>query len=404
MGKVITAQGLQDFIESGTVTEVKNHVKGDKSLPGATPVETTAVVAPPPTPPPATQAGEQVAQAPPEAPTAAAEAIGAPVTADAPADPDDLPDPYHGISESDKEWILTAPDETERVRRLVGKRHKIAKQEEALRKTAEEEARDAESFAKGQYERARLAEQRAADLERELTAAKEARAADAAKAAAAAPPPPEPTKADFTNAEGVVDWDGYTAAVRKYAADQAVSKERADQATQIQAQERARIEGEFKARLDKAQTKYPDFLQVVGATDVLVQDAVLQFITESEYGADITYHLASHPDLTDKIRKLSPAKAVAEVGKLELSFEKPAQVTPAPPAPVPAPAAPVVAPAPVAVVPPVVAPKAPERGGAPPPITPISAQGSGTVVTDPSKMDFKQLRAYEREKQRSKQR
>ena len=58
----------------------------------------------------------------------------------------------------------------------------------------------------------------------------------------------------------------------------------------------------------------------------------------------------------------------------------------------------------VAVVPPVVASKAPERGGAPPPITPISAQGSGTVVTDPSKMDFKQLRAYEREKQRSKQR
>jgi hypothetical protein len=286
----------------------------------------------------------------------------------------------------------------------VGKRHKIAKQEEALRKSAEQEAADAEVFAKGQYERARLAEQRAADLERELTAAKEAHAADAAKAAAAAPPPAEPTKQDFTNAEGVVDWDAFTAAVKKHAADQAVAKERSDRATQIQAQERARIEGEFKARLDKAQTKYPDFLEVVGATDMMVPDAVLQYITESEYGADITYHLANHPDFTDKIRKLSPTQAVAAVGKLEMTFEKPAVVTPAPPAPPPpAPPAPVIAAAPVATVP-VTPPKVPERGGAPPPITPISSQGSGTVVTDPAKMGFKELRAYERQKEAAKRR
>jgi hypothetical protein len=87
-----------------------------------------------------------------------------------------------------------------------------------------------------------------------------------------------------------------------------------------------------------------------------------------------------------------------------MSFEKPPQVTPPPAAPVVATPAPVVVPAPVAVVPPAVVPKTPERGGAPPPITPISSQGSGTVVTDPSKMDFKQLRAYERDKQRSKRR
>jgi hypothetical protein len=402
LAKVVTSQTLQDFIETGAVTQVKNHVKGDKSLPGATPVEAVVNVVPPPAPPPATQSGEQVAQAPPEPPPAAPEAPAA-VVAPEPVvtDPDDLPDPYHGISEADKAWILTAPDETERVRRLVGKRHKIAKQEEAMRKTAEEEARDAETFAKGQYERARLAEQRAADLERELAAAKEANAAAVAKAAE---PPAAPDVKDFTNAEGVTDWNSYSDAKAKHAADQAVAKERADRAAQTQAQERARIEGEFRTRLDKAQTKYPDFLEVVGATDVMVQDAVLQYITESEYGADITYHLASHPDFTDKIRKLSPTRALAEVGKLELSFEKPAVVTPAPPAPPPAPVAPVIAPAPAAVVPPVVAPKAPERGGAPPPITPISSQGSGTVVTDPAKMGFKELRAYERQKEAAKRR
>ena len=396
MGKVVTAAGLQDFIENGTVTEVKNHVKGDKSLPGAVPVETAAVVDPPPAPP-----VQPVAETPPPPVAPEVPPIAEPVVTAPAADPDDLPDPYHGISEADKAWILTAPDETERVRRLVGKRHKIAKQEEALRKSAEIEAKDAESFAKMQYDRARLAEERATALERELAATKEAQAAAAAKAAE---PPPPPDVKEFTNAEGTVDWNSYSDAKAKYAAEQAVAKERADRAAQLQAQERARIEAEFKARLDKAQSKYPDFLEVVGATDVLVQNAVLQYITESEYGADITYHLASHPDFTDKIRKLSPTRALAEVGKLELTFEKPATVTPPLAAPAPAPAAPVVAPAPVAAVPLVAAPKAPERGGAPPPITPISTNGSGTVVTDPSKMDFKQLRNYERERQRAKRR
>jgi hypothetical protein len=391
---------LQEFIESGAVTEVKNHVKGDKSLPGAAPVETIAVVAPPPAPPVPSDATAAVAPEVPPVP--APEAPATVVPPPAPSDPDDLPDPYHAISEADKAWILTAPDETERVRRLVGKRHKIAKQEEALRKQAEEEAKDAETFAKTQYDRARMAEEENAELRRKL--------AEKPQSPATPPPaPPEPPKApdikEFTNAEGVVDWDKLSDAKAKYAAEQAVANERARIAQEKQAEERARIEAEFRTRLEKAQTKYPDFLEVVGATNVLVQDAVLQFITESEYGADITYHLANHADYTDRIRKLSPTKALAEIGKLELTFEKPPVVTPAPAlTPPPAPAAPVVVPAPVAVVPPVAASKVAERGGAPPPITPISAQGSGTVVTDPSKMDFKQLRAYEREKERSKRR
>lgn len=401
MGKVVTSIGLQDFIETGAVTEVQNHVKGDKSLPGATPVETVVVVAPPPAPP---KQPDATAGTPPEvSPAPAPEAPAAGTPSAAASDPDDLPDPYLGLSEDDKGYILAAPDESERIRRLVGKRHKIMRQEEALRKQAQEEAQDAESFAKNQFERARLAEARAAELERELQAAKQQQ--PAAPAPAAPEPPKGPTKEEFTNAEGVVDWDKLTDAKAKYAAEQAVANERMKIAQEKQAQERARIEAEFKARLEKAQIKYPDFLEVVGATDVLVPDAVLQFITESDYGADITYHMANHADFTDKIRQLSPTKALAEVGKLELTFEKPAAVTPAPtPIPPSAPAAPVVAPAPVAVVPPPAAPKAPERGGAPPPITPISAQGSGTVVTDPSKMDFKQLRAYEREKARSKRR
>jgi hypothetical protein len=45
----------------------------------------------------------------------------------------DQNDPYHGLSEEDKSWILAAPDESERWRRLIGKRYKLGKQKKALR-------------------------------------------------------------------------------------------------------------------------------------------------------------------------------------------------------------------------------------------------------------------------------
>jgi hypothetical protein len=124
--------------------------------------------------------------------------------------------------------------------------------------------------------------------------------------------------------------------------------------------------------LIQAKAKYPDFLEVVGKADTQVPNAVLQYITESQFGPDIAYHLASNPEAVAKISKLPPIKAIAEIGKLELTFETPKAEKPEP--------------------------KPVERGGAPPPITPLSGSGSGSVNTDPSKMSFKELREFERSK------
>lgn len=383
MGKVITSQGLQDFIETGAISQVPNHVKGTPA-----PV---AVVPAPVIPEPAPVVLEPVAAVPEPAPEPA------PPVEPTPADD------YEGISDADQAWIKSAADEIERTRRYANKRLKIAKQEEARRIQAETEtaaakaaAEDAEDFAKGQYNRAVLAEERAAVLQRER---------DALKTAQTPPlePAPEakaPDIKEFTNAEGQVDWDKFTDAKATYAADKAVAKDRAERAAEESRAQQAQVDAAFRKRLSAAETKYPDFLQVVGATDLMVPNAVLNYITMSEYGADITYHLASHPDQAERIAKLPPIKAIAEIGKLELSFEKPAAVTPPPAEPAPKPVqVPTPAPAPAVAAPaPIPAPKAAERGGAPPPITPISTQGSGTVITDPSKMSFTQLRAYERQR------
>lgn len=337
MGKVVTGAGLQDFIEKGTVTHVTNHKPKDN---GAAPLEVkkdTPVV--------------DVGQKEPE------KAEKAPETTTT-APPEDV---NEGLEPDELEF-------SEQIRKKIGKKHRAMKE-------AQEAAADAEAFAKNQYDRARLAEQRAEEAERK---AKELESK-------VTPPVKEPElKApdikDFTNEQGQIDWDKYTDAKSEYAAKKAVAEDRAERAKEAEAAKKVEQDAQWRARLQVAETKYPDFMKVVGSAEMWVPNAVLQYITESEYGADLTYYLAKHPEQAKEIAQLSPTKAVGRVGKLETQFEKPAK------------------PAETATA----APKAPERGGAPPPITPISATGAGTVNLDPAKMSFQELRAYERERRKRK--
>jgi len=333
MGKVVTGAGLQEFIEKGTVTHVTDHKpKGN----GAAPLEVkkeTPVVDLKPAEPPA-----DVKQ--PETPV--------------------VDDPNEGLEPDELEF-------SEQIRKKIGKKHRAMKE-------AQESAAEAERFAEQQFNERKLAEKRAEEAERR---AKELEAK-------VTPPVKEPElKApdikDFTNDQGQVDWDKYTDAKADYRAELKWREKEAERAKEQEAAQKVAADAQWRARLQVAETKYPDFLKVVGAADMFVPNAVLQYITESDHGADLTYYLAKHPEEAKEIAKLSPTKAVARVGKLESQFEKPTK------------------PAETAAAAPA---KAPERGGAPPPITPISGTGAGTVNLDPAKMSFQELRAYERERRK----
>jgi hypothetical protein len=315
MAKVITGAGLQEFIESG-----KHETLPDK--PEIKPAEKAA--------PPPQEKAETPAPLPPPIP---AEDEG--------LEPDDI-------------------DLTEHVRKKINKKHRQMKE-------AQEAQADAEAFAKNQYDRARLAEERASALEKELTEAK--------KVPPKEPELKKPDIKDFTDDKGQVRWTDFTEASADFAAKKAVADERVRQAQEREQQEKTRIESQFKSRVDAAVKKYPDFHEAIGKSEAWLPNAVLQYITESEYGPDVSYHLATHPETVDRISKLPPIKAIAEIGKLELTFEKPPVKEPEPP-------------------------KVVERGGAPPPITPLSSTGTGTVNTDPSKMSFRELRDYERAKRK----
>lgn len=341
MGKVVTGAGLQEFIEKGTVTHVTNHKPKDNGAAALEVKKDTPVV----------DVGQKQPEKAEKAPETAVEPPKTPVE-----------DVNEGLEPDELEF-------SEQIRKKIGKKHRAMKE-------AQEAAADAEAFAKNQYDRARLAEQRAEEAERR---AKELESK-------VTPPAKQqelkaPEIKDFTNEQGQIDWDKYTDAKSEYAAKKAVAEDRAEREKEAEAAKQAAIEARWRTQLQLAETKYSDFMSVLKSADMWVPNAVLDYIsTESEYGVDLTYYLAKHPDEAKELAKLSPRKAVARIGKLESQFEKPAPKAEVPPA----------------------ASKTPERGGAPPPITPISATGAGTVNLDPAKMSFQELRAYERERRKKK--
>ena len=70
--------------------------------------------------------------------------------------------------------------------------------------------------------------------------------------------------------------------------------------------------------------KYADFEEVVGESDAPVTPEMRQAIVESDFGADIAYFLAHHPEEAKRIAQLSPIRQIAEVGKLEIKISTPA--------------------------------------------------------------------------------
>jgi hypothetical protein len=344
MAKTVSSAGLQDFIATGQPTKIwPNDPKEVKKV--------AAEQANPPEVPRGTSP-ESAA----EAPKAAETPISAPA------------DPEEGLETEDK-------DLPERARKRIGRKHYQMKQ-------AQEEAEFNSRLAEQQFNERRLIEQERDQLKAELAKV---------KPATPAPELTKPKPDDFLDENKQFKAIEYAEALADYSAKKALADDRKEQA-----ERQAKATGEaqaaaFTARLSAAKGKYPDFEERLAATPVQLQNQALQYIAESEYGTDLAYYLADPANKADadRIKAMHPLRAIAELGKLETRFEKSA-----------APATPEKTNG--------VAPKAAsptvERAGAPAPITPIASSGSVVVNTDPAKMNFKELRAYEREREAAKHR
>lgn len=353
MAKVVTSEGLSEFVQSGKYTHVENHKPGK-----------------------ATEA--PILEVKKDAPTTD---IG-----DKPKADDAKTEPKEPVEDTGLEADDT--DLTERVKSKIGRKHAAMKAAQALADKRAEELAESERFAETQFNERKLIESREATLQERI---RELEGKQPQKAAPAEPV--KPTADDknddgtwkYRDAAGNVDWDKYTDAKAEYAADLKQREYEDKQAQERGAAEQAETAARVKANADKARKAHPDFDSVmakVANTDAdRVPQFVLNYIFESEHGAEIAYYLAKNPEESKRIATLKPTLGLAELGTLAAKLSQPAA-----------------APNGAANG----TPPARERGGAPPPITPLSGSGAGSVNTDPAKMNFKELRAYERERARSK--
>lgn len=252
------------------------------------------------------------------------------------------------------------PDEKdlpEKITKIIGKKHRAMME-------AKEQAKEAESFAETQYRERRAAEKRAEELEAQLNERKSREA------------PPleakEPKREDFES--DAAYWD----AKIDWKAAEAVRKDRAARAEEQRTAEAQRLDSERIARnraFAKTVPDYEETIEALATEDLNVPPHIAQYLLESDTSPALMYHFAKNTDEFKRIAALSPIKAIAAIGKLEASLEKPkteaaAEVK--------------------------VDPKA-DRTRAPAPITPI-AGANGHANKDPAQMSPQEMGEYLQEK------
>lgn len=242
---------------------------------------------------------------------------------------------------------------TRKIEKLINKKHR--------------EMREAQEFGTTEARRAIAAEQRAEALQRQIDEL-QGKKSDQGASTSEGEPKPE-------NFKTVGD---YTRALVKWEAKQAGQQSAENSAAERQQRQANQVIGQFVERQEAFMKATPDYEEVLESADFEVPPAAQRYLIESEAGPQLAYHLAKHPDVVTSLRKLSPARQIAELGKLEAKFEVKTE------------AAPAGAPAPKNDV-----------SKAPAPIQPLEAK-STPVQKKPEEMNFQELRQFRREQERAK--
>lgn len=140
----------------------------------------------------------------------------------------------------------------------------------------------------------------------------------------AAEPDKAPREEDFNG-----DWGKFIAATAAYEAAKAVKdtltadKKSANESKV--AELRSEVMADFEERAEAFKSKATDFDDVVsGFVDKggKFSDAVRELVTESDLGPQLTYHLAKHPSIANKLNALPPLQAAKEIARLEDTLSK----------------------------------------------------------------------------------
>ncbi|WP_104656509.1 hypothetical protein [Ralstonia insidiosa] len=185
---------------------------------------------------------------------------------------------------------------TQNMQKTVGKKHRMMK--------------EAEEFAAAQYSERKLAEARAAQLERELA---ELRAKSAPPQEAKAPEKPE--RQNFASESEYID------AMIQFGVDEALRKKQAEDAKAEAERRQAELLETAKSRISRAMKLVPDFAEVTNAADMEVPPVIAGYMQKSEMFAELGYHLAKNPDVLVSLSKLAPDEQLVKIGKIESTLQ-----------------------------------------------------------------------------------
>lgn len=119
---------------------------------------------------------------------------------------------------------------------------------------------------------------------------------------------PEPKRESFE------DDEAYVRAQVEHLAEKRAAEKLAER-EKVQAQER--IHESFQEKAEKAVERYADFHAVVSNPSLPINENMVEFIAESDLGADVAYHLGKNPALAAQIAGMSPVKAARELSRIE---------------------------------------------------------------------------------------
>ena len=120
-----------------------------------------------------------------------------------------------------------------------------------------------------------------------------------------------PERKDFETDEA------YEEAKVDYRVDQRWKAKQAEEAQAREAARQAEVVAHAAARIERAIELVPDFKEVTESVDMVVPPYIAGYMQESDMFAELVYHFAQHPDLLEKLAKMSPPRALVEVGKIE---------------------------------------------------------------------------------------
>jgi hypothetical protein len=257
----------------------------------------------------------------------------------------------------------TTTEATEEQKKLEAVEDDLPEKAQKRIDTKHRQMKEAEEWARAQYLEKLAAEKRVGELEAKVAELEKSKSPAPAEVQATAPKQEDfATVAEYVDAQ--VEWK-----LKQKEAEQAeTAKKTADQ--QVQADHMKRV----KAFSDA----HPDYDEVLAKADLTLSMPLIQYIRESEMGPDLAFHLSNHVDVAERLNRLSPIKALAEIGKIEAKLTPPAKAEETKPAA-----------------------NTPTQSRAPAPISTIDGKKE-PVKKDPSEMSFKELRAHNEEQRRLK--